>query len=71
MLNFPNNPTGYSPTMEELDRIATILEAEAQKGKKIIALCDDAYFGLFYEEETVKNPFLKPERLNFFSTNKG
>ena len=54
MLNFPNNPTGYSPTMEELDRIANILEAEAQKGKKIIALCDDAYFGLFYEEETAK-----------------
>ncbi len=54
LLNFPNNPTGYSPTMEELETITTVLKTEAEKGKKIIVLCDDAYFGLFFEKETAK-----------------
>jgi aspartate/methionine/tyrosine aminotransferase len=54
LLNFPQNPTGYTATREEGERIAEILENAAQKGANVIAVCDDAYFGLFYEEDTLK-----------------
>ena len=50
VLNFPNNPTGYSPKEDEADAIqAAFLEA-AQAGKRIAAIVDDAYFGLVYEK---------------------
>ena len=48
LLNFPNNPTGYMPTPEEGHAIAEALVAQAERGTRIVALCDDAYFGLFY-----------------------
>jgi aspartate/methionine/tyrosine aminotransferase len=48
LLNFPNNPTGYMPTDAEGTGIANALEAAAKAGKKLVVLCDDAYFGLFY-----------------------
>ena len=51
LLNFPNNPTGYSPTANEADAIATVLKNEAEAGTKILAIIDDAYFGLFYEKD--------------------
>ena len=54
LLNFPNNPTGYSITVEEGKRIIEILAGIAETGKNIIAVTDDAYFGLFYEEQTLK-----------------
>jgi len=54
LLNFPNNPTGYSVTVEEGKRIIEILAGIAETGKNIIAVTDDAYFGLFYEEQTLK-----------------
>jgi aspartate/methionine/tyrosine aminotransferase len=54
LLNFPNNPTGYTVTKEEGEGITRILSHVAQEGKNIIAAFDDAYFGLFYEEETLK-----------------
>ncbi len=50
MLNFPNNPTGYSPTTEEAKAIASVLIDAAEAGTDILAVCDDAYFGLLYEE---------------------
>jgi aspartate/methionine/tyrosine aminotransferase len=46
--NFPNNPTGYVPTPEEAEAIALALEAQAGRGTRIVAILDDAYFGLFY-----------------------
>jgi aspartate/methionine/tyrosine aminotransferase len=52
LLNFPNNPTGYTPTMTEMEKIAELLIGIADSGKRIIVLCDDAYFGLFYEDDT-------------------
>lgn len=52
ILNFPNNPTGYSPTTEEAKRTAEALKAIACEGYKILVICDDAYFGLFFEPET-------------------
>ena len=50
LLNFPNNPTGYTPTEKEMEGIAAILKNAADKGKSIVVLIDDAYFGLVYEE---------------------
>ena len=48
LLNFPNNPTGYMPTEAEGDAIVETLKAVAAGGTKVVAICDDAYFGLFY-----------------------
>jgi len=54
LLNFPNNPTGYSITVEEGNRITEILAGIAETGKNIIAVTDDSYFGLFYENRILK-----------------
>ncbi len=54
LLNFPHNPSGYTVSAEEGARIADILTDVAAKGTKVIAVTDDAYFGLFYEKETMK-----------------
>jgi len=54
LLNFPNNPTGYSITEEEGKEIVKILTKIAGKGTNVIAAFDDAYFGLFYEAQTLK-----------------
>jgi aspartate/methionine/tyrosine aminotransferase len=54
LLNFPNNPTGYSVTIEEGNRITEILAGIAETGKNIIVVTDDSYFGLFYENRTLK-----------------
>ncbi|MBC8553836.1 MAG: aminotransferase class I/II-fold pyridoxal phosphate-dependent enzyme [Candidatus Brocadiales bacterium] len=49
-LNFPNNPTGYTPTISEVARIRDVLVEAADGGRDIVALIDDAYFGLVYED---------------------
>jgi len=54
LLNFPNNPTGYTPTKEEGKRIAEILGNLAEKGTNLVVLLDDAYFGLFYDDNSMK-----------------
>ncbi len=54
ILNFPHNPTGYTVTQTEADRIVEILSDVAAGGTNVIAVADDAYFGLFYEEDTLK-----------------
>ncbi len=54
LFNFPNNPTGYSITEAEADAIRDILVATAEGGCDVVALCDDAYFGLFFDEEVMK-----------------
>ena len=50
ILNFPNNPTGYTPTETEMVSIVSAIKEAAEKGKKIVVFCDDAYFGLVFEE---------------------
>lgn len=50
ILNFPHNPSGYSPTTTEAQQIIKTIQEEAKRGTKILVLCDDAYFGLNYEE---------------------
>jgi aspartate/methionine/tyrosine aminotransferase len=52
ILNFPNNPTGYSPSREEAAGIYEILEERARAGADLLVILDDAYFGLFYEKDT-------------------
>jgi len=48
LLNFPNNPTGYMPTEAEGEAIVAALQRCAEGGTKVVAVFDDAYFGLFY-----------------------
>jgi aspartate/methionine/tyrosine aminotransferase len=48
LLNFPNNPTGYMPTDAESEAIVAALVRRAERGTRVIAVLDDAYFGLFY-----------------------
>lgn len=50
ILNFPNNPSGYTPTVDEYSAIVDVIERSAELGNKIVAVLDDAYFGLVYEE---------------------
>ena len=48
LLNFPNNPTGYMPTPAEGRAIVEALVRCAERGTRVLAVLDDAYFGLFY-----------------------
>lgn len=50
ILNFPNNPTGYTATVEDAKGIVAAVKEVAASGKKIVIILDDAYFGLVYEE---------------------
>ncbi len=50
ILNFPNNPTGYTATLADAKKIVAAVKAAAKKGKKIVVVLDDAYFGLVYEK---------------------
>lgn len=50
LLNFPNNPTGYSPTKIEADAIVAAVGEAAGMGCRVVVVLDDAYTGLFYEE---------------------
>lgn len=51
ILNFPQNPSGYSPTVDEVKEICRIVKETAESGKKVLVLSDDAYFGLNYEDD--------------------
>jgi aspartate/methionine/tyrosine aminotransferase len=54
ILNFPHNPSGYSLSHDEQQRVADIIIDIAEQGTNVVVGCDDAYFGLFFEEETAK-----------------
>jgi len=55
VLNFPGNPTGYTPTKSEL---APWLEAIRNTSKPVVVICDDAYNGFVYEDDCIKrSPF--------------
>lgn len=57
ILNFPNNPTGYTPDTQEVKEIISVIYEAAQAGIKIVAILDDAYFGLFYENSIKESLF--------------
>jgi aspartate/methionine/tyrosine aminotransferase len=50
-LNFPNNPSGYTPTRAEADGIVAALTAEAEAGTRLVVSVDDAYYGMFYHPD--------------------
>ena len=54
VLNFPQNPSGYTISEAEADQIVAILTEIAAGGTTVMAVTDDAYFGLFYESQTLK-----------------
>ena len=52
ILNFPNNPTGYTPSDVELNSLVDVIStyAKENKNKQLIIVSDDAYFGLFFKK---------------------
>jgi len=54
LLNFPHNPSGYALTKHEGSRIVDVLADLAESGTNVVAAFDDSYFGLFYEDESLK-----------------
>ncbi len=57
LLNFPNNPTGYTPGVEECKQIVAAIKDAAEAGINVVALTDDAYFGLFFEDSVQESLF--------------
>ncbi len=56
-LNFPNNPSGYTPTRAEAEGIVQALRAEAEAGTRMVAVVDDAYYGMFFDEACERESF--------------
>lgn len=54
LLNFPQNPTGYAISKVEAQAVANLLVEMAESGTQVIAALDDAYFGLFYEDQSLQ-----------------
>jgi aspartate/methionine/tyrosine aminotransferase len=56
LFNFPNNPTGYTISPPEGEQIVDIIHACVRRHSKltVVAITDDAYFGLFYDEEIMR-----------------
>ncbi len=50
LLNFPNNPSGYTPTVAETRAIVAALTGAAERGCRVVVMIDDAYFGLVFED---------------------
>ncbi|MFC4304817.1 aminotransferase class I/II-fold pyridoxal phosphate-dependent enzyme [Cohnella boryungensis] len=57
LLNFPINPTGYTPNIEEGREIVAAIRDAAEAGINIVAVTDDAYFGLFFEDSLQESLF--------------
>lgn len=57
LLNFPNNPTGYTPTEEEASAMVEAIREVAEEGLNLVVITDDAYFGLFYEDSIKESLF--------------
>jgi aspartate/methionine/tyrosine aminotransferase len=54
ILNFPNNPSGYAPGKAEAEALFALVKEAAEGGADCLVICDDAYFGFFYEDDTFK-----------------
>jgi len=53
LLNFPNNPSGYTPTEKEGEEITSVLKEAAEAGNKLVVILDDSYFGLVFEDKVM------------------
>ena len=51
LLNFPNNPSGYTPTREASGEIIRALKEAAEAGNRLMVILDDSYFGLVFEDD--------------------
>jgi aspartate/methionine/tyrosine aminotransferase len=58
LLNFPNNPTGYSITREEAEAVCRVLIETARKGARLVVVLDEAYYGLFYADNLFRESLL-------------
>ncbi len=54
ILNFPNNPSGYSLTTAEVAALQEMVKRHADRGLDMLVIFDDAYFGLFYEKDIMR-----------------
>jgi aspartate/methionine/tyrosine aminotransferase len=59
-LNFPNNPSGYTPTVAEAAELVTVLTDAAKAGDKVVVWLDDAYFGLVFEQGVYEESVFAP-----------
>jgi aspartate/methionine/tyrosine aminotransferase len=57
VLNFPNNPTGFTPSLQDGLEIVAAVQAGAEAGIHIVVACDDAYYGLFFEDSLKESLF--------------
>ncbi|RXZ81218.1 aminotransferase class I/II-fold pyridoxal phosphate-dependent enzyme [Paenibacillaceae bacterium] len=57
VLNFPNNPTGYTPGRQEGEEIVAVIKEAAEAGINVVVVSDDAYFGLFFEDSLHESLF--------------
>lgn len=64
LLNFPNNPTGYTPGIKEGDKIVAAILRAAEEGINVVVVSDDAYFGLFFEDSLKESLFGKLAHLH-------
>lgn len=53
LLNFPNNPTGYSIRKKEAEELVRALTSVTGPGRDAVVVVDDAYFGLFYDDDVL------------------
>ena len=51
LLNSPNNPTGYALTRSDVEKLLELFRRQLEKGIRLFVILDDAYFGLFYEDD--------------------
>lgn len=59
-LNFPNNPSGYTPTVGEAAELVKVLTDAAAAGDKVVVWLDDAYFGLVFEQGVYEESVFAP-----------
>ncbi|ADD72363.1 aminotransferase class I/II-fold pyridoxal phosphate-dependent enzyme [Treponema pallidum] len=57
ILNFPHNPSGYTPTEEEAQQLYEVVYAYADAGCAVLVICDDAYSGFEYEASLMRGSF--------------
>lgn len=50
ILNFPNNPAGFTPDAQDVAFIRDTL-VNIAASVPVVVICDDAYFGLFYDQK--------------------
>ncbi|MGM0462131.1 MAG: aminotransferase class I/II-fold pyridoxal phosphate-dependent enzyme [Fibrobacterota bacterium] len=50
ILNFPNNPTGYTVTHDEAFALRDMFRDIAREGSSVVVFIDDAYFGLVFRD---------------------